>query len=751
MTSYRNPLAFTVSPSEECTQAYQFKGFVSQEKHLQYAFQPLPPSPLTLMAKDSWCPAPLEISYPERRGQTGERPPPDCFLWPGPPHQSHQSKARQGVASRVTHETTDLLHNLNLKKAIAWLWDDERRRIVWASDAAVIFWHEDTFLDLLDRLFGPDDPMVKTLNRLSRSLPESGWHTQRLRFTPDAQTVWTQGRLKHHPISNGRQGLLIEIEAIDEANQTSLLPLDGVLGQAAPTPLALYSVDGQPLAQNDAHKDLFFPDEPADLPSRLEKPELAGKIILRVLAEGLYSRSVTLRTKFGPRFFRLTAKRAAHPQTGAPALVVHFQDIHDSRQTWKDMTRALKGLKTISGELIDVADAPQAPSSTAAAKGELTTFLDAFPQGIISMNEEGDITHVNRAARHLLTKFDMPKAEYDTARSMIGKPFAELFDSDLRTKILSRLMDSPDREVADRIISKGEHAFANELDCGGGLMLGLGAIWQNDHLRFFATLRDATEEQKIATVLKRERDQARARNNQKSDFIATLSHEMRTPLNAIIGFSQVMSQEHMGPMGNERYKEYVADIHASSAFLLSLVNDLLDMSKIEAGQFNVDQEDVDLKAIIDDCAALVRPLANKGKIAIHTNVDGHLPHIVADQRSVRQILLNLISNAIKFSHAGNDVYVAATSNQNGTINLSVRDTGMGMTQDELKMALEPFKQTPSAARAQANNPMAKGTGLGLPLAKALTEANKALFNITSVPEQGTKVIITFPNTLVLAE
>ncbi len=654
----------------------------------------------------------------------------------------------------MTHETTDQLHDFNLKKAIAWLWDDERRRIVWASDAAVIFWHEDTLLDLLDRLFGPEDPMAKTLHRLSRTLPETGWRSQRLRFTPDAQTVWTQARVKRHPLAQDRLGLFIEIEAIEEIDQTSRPPLEGVLGQAAPTPLALYGVDGQLLAQNDAHKDLFASEGREDLHARLDKPELAGKIILRVLAEGLYSRSLTLKTKFGRRAFRLAAKRTAHPQTGAPALVLHLQDIHDSRQTWKDMARALKGVTPHTGGVTAAPGAPQTPSSAAAddradkadAEGQLIAFLDAFPQGVISMDENGAIIHVNPAARHMLSKFDMLKRGSADPESLEGKPFAELFDANLRKQILSRLLDSPDRELANRIISKGEHAFVQELDCGGGLMLGLGALWQNDHLRFFATLRDAAEEQKKTKTLERERDQAEARSNQKSNFIATLSHEMRTPLNAIIGFSQVMNQEHMGPMENLRYKEYVADIYASSTFLLSLVNDLLDMSKIEAGHFNVDQEDVDLKTIIGDCTSLVRPLANKGKIGIHANVEGRLPHIVADPRSVRQILLNLISNAIKFSHAGNDVYVAATSKQDGAVTLSVRDTGMGMSEDEMKCALEPYKQTASASRTQA-----KGTGLGLPLAKALAEANKAVFSISSVPNQGTKVTIIFPSTLVLAE
>ena len=647
----------------------------------------------------------------------------------------------------MTRENTELLHDLNGKKAIAWLWDPDRYRIVWASDAAVIFWHEDTLLDLLDRLFSPDDPMVTALNRASGTLSQSGWRKSRLRFTPDAQTVWTEARLKHHPIAADRQGLLIEIVSIEEAVQASALLLDGVLAQAAPPPLALYGVDGQLLAQNDAHKGVFAPDAPTALFALLERPELAGKIILRVLADGLYSRSVRLITKFGTRYFRLTAKRTAHPRTGAPALVAHFQDIHDTRQTWKDMARVLRELKPLSGTRIQ----ENHPLKIINKISPLNCFLDAFPQGVISIDEGGNIVHINPAAHHLLRRFAMSKPAFSRSPSLVGKPFAELFDAELRKQIVSRLMESSDREMADRLIAKGDHAFSQEFECGDGVMMRLGAVWHHQHLHFFATIRDAAPEQKKLAALRRERDAAQEGSQQKSDFIASLSHEMRTALNAILGFSQVMSQEHLGPIGNERYKEYVSDIHASSAYLLSLVNDLLDMSKIESGHLALDQEDVDLKTIIKDCATLVRPLANKGKIAIHTNIDGRLPHIVADRRSVRQILLNLISNAIKFSHAGNDVYVTAASKPDGTVRLSVRDTGMGMTQDEIKTALKPYRQTSSAGHALKSNPLNKGTGLGLPLAKALAEANKADFTITSVPEQGTEVIVSFPNILVLAE
>ena len=232
----------------------------------------------------------------------------------------------------------------------------------------------------------------------------------------------------------------------------------------------------------------------------------------------------------------------------------------------------------------------------------------------------------------------------------------------------------------------------------------------------------------------------------KSDFLAKISHEIRTPLNAIIGFSEIMAQEKFGPVGNERYRQYLLDIQSSGQHLLSLVNDLLDLSKIEAGKLELDFASVALNPLTQQCVAIMQPQANRERIIIRTSLSSKLPPVLADARSVRQIVLNLISNSTRFTGTGGQVIVSTTLTDVGEVVLRVRDSGIGMSEQEIARALEPFRQVATAVR-----PGAGGTGLGLPLTKALAEANRATFSIKSAPSAGTLIEVAFPPNRVLAE
>jgi signal transduction histidine kinase len=204
-------------------------------------------------------------------------------------------------------------------------------------------------------------------------------------------------------------------------------------------------------------------------------------------------------------------------------------------------------------------------------------------------------------------------------------------------------------------------------------------------------------------------------------------------------------EERFGPVGNERYREYLKDIHTSGGHLLSLVNDLLDLSKIEAGKLELSFASVSLNALTQQCVAIMQPQANRERIIIRTSLPSTVPQIVADARSVRQIVLNLLSNSIKFTGAGGQVIVSTALNDDGEVALRVRDTGIGMSEKDLAAALEPFRQL-----ATSVNGAAGGTGLGLPLTKALAEANRARFHIKSAPKAGTLVEIAFPANRVMA-
>jgi len=222
------------------------------------------------------------------------------------------------------------------------------------------------------------------------------------------------------------------------------------------------------------------------------------------------------------------------------------------------------------------------------------------------------------------------------------------------------------------------------------------------------------------------------------DFLAKVSHEVRTPLNSILGFSELMLEERLGAIGNARYKGYVEDIHQSGLYALSLLNDLLDISKIDAGKIDLDFTAVDLPELVEACVNSLQPLAKRERILLRTSLAFNLPAVIADRRRLKQILLNLLSNAIKFTNAGGQVIVSTRLIDGGDLRLRVHDNGVGMTEDEIAAAMQPFHQLDTAPRKQT------GTGLGLPVTKALADANRARLLIASQRGAGTSADVIFP-------
>jgi signal transduction histidine kinase len=237
------------------------------------------------------------------------------------------------------------------------------------------------------------------------------------------------------------------------------------------------------------------------------------------------------------------------------------------------------------------------------------------------------------------------------------------------------------------------------------------------------------------TALNRQPDLA---TGARADFLAKISHEIRTPLNAIIGFSEIMAQEKFGPVGNERYRQYLLDIRSSGTHLLALVNDLLDLSRIEAGKLELHFAPVALNPLAQECVAILQPQANRERVLIRTALSPRLPPVTADARSIRQIVRNLLSNSTRFAGAGGQVIVSTTLTDQGEVVLRVRESGAGMSEQDIALALAPFRQV---ATAVGRGP---GGNLGLPLAKALAEANRATFRIRSEPNAGTLIEVAFP-------
>jgi len=234
------------------------------------------------------------------------------------------------------------------------------------------------------------------------------------------------------------------------------------------------------------------------------------------------------------------------------------------------------------------------------------------------------------------------------------------------------------------------------------------------------------------------RRHAEAANLAKSRFLAQMSHELRTPLNAILGFSEVMKSEVFGPHSVPTYKEYAGDIHNSGVHLLNLINEILDLSRIEAGHYELNEEAVSLGQVVEDCHHLLNLRAKKRGISIHEVFESDLPRLWADERAVRQICLNLLSNAIKFTPQGGEVWLKVGTASGGQY-MTVKDNGSGIPEEEIPIVLASFGQGSNAIKSAE-----QGTGLGLPIAKSLIDLHGGTFSLKSKLREGTEVIVTFP-------
>src|SRR5579883_1042805 len=235
------------------------------------------------------------------------------------------------------------------------------------------------------------------------------------------------------------------------------------------------------------------------------------------------------------------------------------------------------------------------------------------------------------------------------------------------------------------------------------------------------------------------RYRAEAANVAKSRFLAQMSHELRTPLNAILGFSEVMKSEIFGAHAVPVYKEYSADIHNSGVHLLNLINEILDLSRIEAGRYELNEEAVSLYRVVEDCHHLLKLRASNRGITIHELFEPDMPRLWADERAVRQICLNLLSNAIKFTPQGGEIWLKVGWTASGGQYVSVKDTGPGIPEEEIPVVLASFGQGSNSIKSAE-----QGAGLGLPIAKNLIDLHGGTFTLKSKLRIGTEVLVTFP-------
>lgn len=289
----------------------------------------------------------------------------------------------------------------------------------------------------------------------------------------------------------------------------------------------------------------------------------------------------------------------------------------------------------------------------------------------------------------------------------------------------------------------------------GGILLGSQAFFYFIANRFRASVlkdldhlaerEDLIAELETAKSMSEEaRHRAEEANLAKSRFLATMSHELRTPLNAILGFSEVINGELLGPIGNDTYKGYVHDIHDSGNHLLNVINEILDLSRIEAGRQDLHEEAIKLAHIVDEASHMVQLKAKQKSVKISTKLEENLPLVWADEKAVRQITLNLLSNALKFTPTGGSVQICVGWTSTGGQYISVKDNGPGIPEDEIPIVLSSFGQGSIAIKSAE-----QGTGLGLPIVQAMMKMHDGKFELKSKLREGTEAIASFPRSRVL--
>ncbi|WP_431857243.1 PAS domain-containing sensor histidine kinase [Azospirillum sp.] len=358
----------------------------------------------------------------------------------------------------------------------------------------------------------------------------------------------------------------------------------------------------------------------------------------------------------------------------------------------------------------------------ALVRNRLAAVLEGAADAIVLFDAAGRVADVNPAAERL---FGRPE------EATLGQPLGALLRAaDGGELTLERLTGAGGQGCDLLAVRDGAtvpvEVRASRIACAGAPL-------------YSAVVRDITLRKELENSLRAAKEAAEVASRAKSQFVATMSHELRTPLNAIIGFSEIIRDQAMGPLGDPHYASYAEDIHEGATHLLAVINDILDIAKVETGAMTLSERPVAPGALVTACVRLMRDRADRAGVALVEEVDDATPAVLADERLLKQMLDNLLSNAVKFTPAGGSVTVRAAATAEGGLAIAVADTGGGIAPEVLERVFSPFVQ--ADGRLSRGH---EGTGLGLPLTKALIERHDGRIELESTPGRGTVATLLLP-------